>query len=152
MIMSIPLTVSSQKCMLLLGWYFAWPNIFAYGLVSHLLFTFLTVLCTCLCNHLCDHYCFPTGASVATFACGTGTLFDENLQVCNWAYAVNCQCATPITPPPTNVKGTQIIPILLTNWSHVFVLMLLWSDHKIYSTWTSNATSNATTHNKSNNT
>jgi len=48
-----------------------------------------------------------SGASVGTFACTPGTLFDESLGVCNWPYAVDCQCATP-TPPPTQPPTPSI--------------------------------------------
>jgi len=42
-----------------------------------------------------------SGSMAATFVCPSGLLFDESLGVCNWPYAVDCQCVT-VTPPPTS--------------------------------------------------
>lgn len=51
-----------------------------------------------------------SGASVASFACAPGTLFDDSIQVCNWASAVNCQCAATTPPPTPNPTPSATVP------------------------------------------
>lgn len=46
-----------------------------------------------------------SGGNVGQFACAPGTLFDESLGVCNWSYAVTCNCSTPPPPTPPSPPG-----------------------------------------------
>ena len=60
----------------------------------------------------CDGYILCTnGESVGIFSCPSGTLFDENIDTCNWAYSVTCNCeetgpSPPSPPSPTPPSGT----------------------------------------------
>lgn len=67
-------------------------------------------------NCLGFYYCV-SGTASGVIQCPQGTLFDVNIQGCNWAYAVSCQCSggtSPAAPSPTTTTAPTAPTVPLT--------------------------------------